>query len=148
MSRSAFGRTSSGYDLSLDKKALLSIYQECLPWAAKVGGLKESELESLKLEDMVLDQSKKKGGQSCAETDPTDEQLHEADLKRRERRNERLHIAEYAGRRINVDRELMTLIENEWEKPKSRVAVVEKLMDIGERIFILSYCMHVDCMHG
>jgi hypothetical protein len=102
-----------------------------LPWAAKVGGLKESELESLKLEDVVHDQTKRKGGHSCAEADPTDEQLYEADLKRREKRNERLHIAEYAGRRINVDRELMTLIENEWEKPKSRAAVVEKFIDVG-----------------
>jgi hypothetical protein len=132
MSRSEFGRTSSGRDLSLDTKALLSIYRECLPWAAKVGGLKESELESLKLDDLVHDQSKKRGGHSAAEADPTNEQLYEADLKRREKRNERLHIAEYAGRRMNVDRELMTLIENEWEKPKSRAAVVEKFMDIGE----------------
>jgi hypothetical protein len=103
-----------------------------LPWAAKIGGLKESELENLKLEDPVHDHSKTKGGQSCAEAEPTDEQLYEADLKRREKRNERLHIAEYAGRRMNVDRELMTLIENEWEKPKSRAAVVEKFIDIGK----------------
>ena len=133
MSRSEYGRTSSGLDLSLDKKALLSIYRECLPWAAKVGGLKESELELLMLDGIQTDSSISQQGTDYSDQEATDPRFLEADAKRRERRKERLQIAEYAGRRMEVDKELKTLIESVWEKPKSRAAVTEKLMDVGMR---------------
>ena len=131
MSRSEFGRTSSGVDLSLDKKALLSIYRECLPWAAKVGGLKDSELQILKLEGIDKDQTTSHAGPS-SKSESTDARFLEADAKRREKRIGKLQIAEYAGRQMDVDQDLKTLINNEWEKPKSRVAVIEKLMDVGK----------------
>ena len=133
MSRSEYGRTSSGLDLSLDKKALLSIYRECRPWAAKVGGLKESELELLMLDGIQTDSSISQQGTDYSDQEATDPRFLEADAKRRERRKERLQIAEYAGRRMEVDKELKTLIESVWEKPKSRAAVTEKLMDVGMR---------------
>ena len=119
--------------MSLDKKALLSIYRECLPWAAKVGGLKESELELLMLDGIQTDSSISQQGTDYSDQEATDPRFLEADAKRRERRKERLQIAEYAGRRMEVDKELKTLIESVWEKPKSRAAVTEKLMDVGMR---------------
>ena len=90
-------------------------------------------LELLMLDGIQTDSSISQQGTDYSDQEATDPRFLEADAKRRERRKERLQIAEYAGRRMEVDKELKTLIESVWEKPKSRAAVTEKLMDVGMR---------------